>query len=145
MLPHFIHQVLSSNETAVLAWPAAAVSSFILFANFACSAARSESSPPCAASICMPKTSAVSFKTLFFILPFYSSCQQTFRFHFNIQRYHSEMGRRREYDLTWRAVAASPVAASIAGLKASTSASSAASCVPLITLRSAADTPARFV
>lgn len=46
---------------------------------------------------------------------------------------------------TWRAVAASPDAASTAGLKASVSASSATSWIPLMTLRSAAETPARLV
>lgn len=42
-------------------------------------------------------------------------------------------------------MAASPEAAAIAGLKASVSASSAASWMPLMTLRSAAETPARLV
>jgi hypothetical protein len=48
-------------------------------------------------------------------------------------------------ELAWSAVAAAPDAASIAGLKASVSASSAASCMPLTISRSAAETAARLL
>jgi hypothetical protein len=45
---------------------------------------------------------------------------------------------------TWRAVAAVPDAAAIAGLKAETSASSAAVWIPLMISKSEAETPARL-